>query len=381
MSNPNHQIEPEEVLKQYKHFRILIIGRANSGKTTLLKHISDAGIGSKLPPVYHDYRWRPSIKPTDGRGIHDINQSFHFLSNPRFVFHDSPGFETGDETQLKQVQEFIRKRSKSRRVDRQLHAIWFCLVTNASRPLLELETRFFNEERPTNVPVIAIFTKFDDLMSQVYDPELGWQENRQIAEKTLENRFKQPISKFKFPPNVCLTMEDMHMNSPSHQNQITELIEETANSLDNLTLKKLFVSVQRTNLELCLTYGCQSFYSARSTYFRLKEALFIQKYSSNCYVVTVTRLKSTASLEKNSRTPRLHLLALLTCAENSFWHYSLGVPFIQALTRSFREYKISDSRRNIEAALQQEGNNIVSSLKLARLLLENRLPPPTANDT
>ncbi|GJJ11571.1 hypothetical protein Clacol_005806 [Clathrus columnatus] len=127
--------------------------------------------------------------------------------NPRFIFHDSPGFETGDETQLQQVQEFIRKRANSRRVDEQLHAIWFCLVTNASRPLLDLERKFFNEERPTHVPVIAIFTKFDDLISQIYDPELGWQENRRIAEQVLDTRFKNPLSDFKYPPNAFLTME------------------------------------------------------------------------------------------------------------------------------------------------------------------------------
>ncbi|GJJ11609.1 hypothetical protein Clacol_005844, partial [Clathrus columnatus] len=250
----NSREDRTEQVTEFKYFRILIIGRANAGKTTLLKHISNAGNNSEHA-VYHKYRWRPSIKPTDGRGIHDINQSFYFPSNPRFVFHDSPGFETGDETQLKQVQEFIHKRSKTRRLDKQLHAIWFCLVTNASRPLLELETRFFNEERPDNVPVIAIFTKFDDLMSQIYDPELGWQENRQVAEQTLDTKFKRPLLSFKFPPNAYVTMEDMHTDTPSRQSQVMKLMEETANALDNLTLKRLFISIQRTNLELCLTYG------------------------------------------------------------------------------------------------------------------------------
>ncbi|GJJ11605.1 hypothetical protein Clacol_005840 [Clathrus columnatus] len=164
-------------------FRILIIGRANAGKTTLLKHISSAD--SSEAPVYHKIRRRLSINPTKDvrikintkRGVHDINQSFYFPSNPRFVFHDSPGFESGDESQLKQVQRFIHQRSEEWKIDEQLHAIWFCLLTNASRPLLELERRFFNERRPGNVPVIAIFTKFDDLITQVYDPELGLQES------------------------------------------------------------------------------------------------------------------------------------------------------------------------------------------------------------
>ncbi len=58
------------------------------------------------------------------RGIHDINRPFAFASNPQFIFHDSPGFEAGDETQLKAVQKFIEERARSTEVNNQLHAIW-----------------------------------------------------------------------------------------------------------------------------------------------------------------------------------------------------------------------------------------------------------------
>ncbi|KAG6806264.1 hypothetical protein H0H87_002955, partial [Tephrocybe sp. NHM501043] len=60
------------------------------------------------------------------RGIHDIDRPFSFANKPEYIFHDSPGFETGDEDQLKKVQEFIQKRAKATNVDDQLHAIW-CL--------------------------------------------------------------------------------------------------------------------------------------------------------------------------------------------------------------------------------------------------------------
>ena len=58
------------------------------------------------------------------RGIHDIHRSFVFKSNPGFLFHDSPGFETGDEKQLQEVLSFMEKKAKSKDVDDQLHAIW-----------------------------------------------------------------------------------------------------------------------------------------------------------------------------------------------------------------------------------------------------------------
>ena len=36
------------------------------------------------------------VDPTYQRGTHNINRPFVFKSNPNFIFHDSPGFETGD---------------------------------------------------------------------------------------------------------------------------------------------------------------------------------------------------------------------------------------------------------------------------------------------
>jgi hypothetical protein len=47
----------------------------------------------------------------------------------------------------------------------------------------------------------------------------------------------------------------MQDDKGNHQDQVKELIEKTAESLDNLALKMLFVSVQRNNLELCIKYA------------------------------------------------------------------------------------------------------------------------------
>ena len=58
------------------------------------------------------------------RGIHDIHRSFEFKSNPGFIFHDSPGFESGDWSQMQEIQSFIETKAKSTQVDDQLHAIW-----------------------------------------------------------------------------------------------------------------------------------------------------------------------------------------------------------------------------------------------------------------
>ena len=129
---------------------------------------SDISTSLNLPQRYSTYYWYLLVCLTlpIQRGIHDIRRPFAFMSNPGFVFHDSPGFETGDKTQLQEVLSFIEEKSKSKEVDDQLHAIWlvllsvyilatdrrfcvgrFCFVLNGARPLLPLETEFFETTR------------------------------------------------------------------------------------------------------------------------------------------------------------------------------------------------------------------------------------------
>ncbi|KAG6858708.1 hypothetical protein C0991_002178, partial [Blastosporella zonata] len=65
------------------------------------------------PYIHHSNALGIQLTETVKRGIHDIDRPFSFANKPEFIFHDSPGFETGDEDQLKKVQEFIEKRAKA----------------------------------------------------------------------------------------------------------------------------------------------------------------------------------------------------------------------------------------------------------------------------
>jgi hypothetical protein len=47
----------------------------------------------------------------------------------------------------------------------------------------------------------------------------------------------------------------MQEDDGNHQDQVKELTEKTADSLDDLALKMLFVSVQGNNLELCISHA------------------------------------------------------------------------------------------------------------------------------
>jgi len=59
------------------------------------------------------------------RGLHNINDELVFERHEGYVFHDSRGFEAGSDYELKIVQEFVRQKSREKRLKDRLHAIWF----------------------------------------------------------------------------------------------------------------------------------------------------------------------------------------------------------------------------------------------------------------
>jgi hypothetical protein len=59
------------------------------------------------------------------RGEHNIEDEYTFTEHDGYVFHDSRGFEAGNEEELKIVQDFVRRRSQESKLNERLHAIWF----------------------------------------------------------------------------------------------------------------------------------------------------------------------------------------------------------------------------------------------------------------
>jgi hypothetical protein len=63
------------------------------------------------------------------RGEHNIENELSFNSHGGYVFHDSCGFESGDNKELEIVQDFVRYKSQKRALKDRLHAIWSAFVT------------------------------------------------------------------------------------------------------------------------------------------------------------------------------------------------------------------------------------------------------------
>ena len=58
---------------------------------------------------------------------------------------------------------------------------------------------------------MAIFTKFDDLITQVYDRKKEDEENREVACATLKEKFEKPLKGYKFPPCAYVRFECMSL--------------------------------------------------------------------------------------------------------------------------------------------------------------------------
>ncbi|KAJ7208975.1 GTP-binding protein [Mycena pura] len=242
-----------------KHFRVLIIGRANAGKTTLLKRVCNS---VEDPEIYSAKNEKIDVSIVEGsaeRGSHDIENQLIFKSNPQFIFHDSRGFESGSVDETDKVKAFITKRAEGNSLAKQLHAIWYCLPTDTNRPLLKIDDKFFGTYGTGKVPVIAIFTKFDGLVNKAYTElvDNGLSEDEaeekltEKAEELLQTNFREPLSRATFPPSDYVQLDDMREPTTS----CNELIEKTANALTDDTLKLLFVSVQQNNIDVCIRYA------------------------------------------------------------------------------------------------------------------------------
>ncbi|KAJ7900406.1 hypothetical protein B0H13DRAFT_1622465 [Mycena leptocephala] len=252
-----------------QHFRILVIGRANAGKTTLLKKVCHS---IQNPEIFDpEGNWvrrlaflsHPLSDASESqRGFHNIDNQLIFKSNPQYIFHDSRGFESGSIEETNKVKYFIAKRADSNTLSQQLHAIWYCLATDTNRPLLEVDEDFFGTDIAV-VPVIAILTKCDAVVSDAFQDLLDEGEDPvaaavyQKTQEMLDTRFVDRFKSMRYPPADYVQVKgeggihfDMHENGDCEH-----LITKTADALTDDVLKLLFVSVQQNNIDLCIRYA------------------------------------------------------------------------------------------------------------------------------
>ncbi|KAF8351722.1 hypothetical protein F5887DRAFT_1169631 [Amanita rubescens] len=259
---PDVEVEVAMRRKQYKcqHFRILIIGRANAGKTTILEKVCGVAKGTK--PIICDEdnkKLDPDethLAPSIERGMHDIKHQITYKGS-NFIFHDSQGFESGAREELEAAWDFIEKRSVAANLTDQLHAIWYCIPMDSARPILSSELEFF-DKGTGNVPLVAVFTKFDgqivqqsETLNHIENDTVKWDMARKNAEITFETTYLHKVLNTPYPPKAYVKLEDMDMP----ENDCPELTEKTADAIDDISLQGLFISTQMNNLGLCVKAG------------------------------------------------------------------------------------------------------------------------------
>lgn len=244
-------------------FRILVIGRSNAGKTTLLQRICNT---TELPEVFNSEGEKIDPKVVQGsleRGKHAIEDELIFRSNTGFIFHDSRGFEAGSEEEVKLMKKFLVHCAATMKLEKRIHAIWYCIpLTDFERPIVAAEELFFNECNTGNVPVIVVLTKADAMelhaIGKLRDNNLTIKEARsqagELAKHMLTDittKIKDQLAGCKYPPNDYVALFDMNKANAA----CDPLLRCTTNALNDIELQQLVISAQQVNFNLNIEFA------------------------------------------------------------------------------------------------------------------------------
>ncbi|KIM58528.1 hypothetical protein SCLCIDRAFT_127884, partial [Scleroderma citrinum Foug A] len=247
-------------------FRILVIGRSNAGKTTLLQRVCNT---TELPEVFNakgekvKCMGHQQTNNNAQRGDHDIENELIFRGNQHFVFHDSRGFESGSVSELELMKKFITDRATKKQLAERVHAIWFCIPMDEShRAIVVPEEEFFNECNTEHVPVIVLLTKADamegqaigklrDEGMQMKEAMLGAGSLAKQILSEVSTKIRNQLGRCMYPPKDYLSMSGMNKQDADCE----PLIRCTIIALDEVELQKLVVSAQQVNFDLNIEWA------------------------------------------------------------------------------------------------------------------------------
>ncbi|KAH9066185.1 hypothetical protein EDB87DRAFT_693920 [Lactarius vividus] len=208
-------------------FRVLIIGRANAGKTSILQRVCETTESSMI------YRGKEEVRldPSMDRGEHSIEDELVFSNYDGYIFHDSRGIESGSLDNLGIIQKFIRQRSEKVQLQDRLHAIWCCIPMDNQRP--EMDLKHYGDlciNDSASVPTIVIFTKYDQFRRnvQIHVEDFGSPDDNvsDVAERQFQEHYLYPLGDgVRF-----VRLEKMHKQGA----RCDALLEQTASALNDV---------------------------------------------------------------------------------------------------------------------------------------------------
>ncbi|OAX33231.1 hypothetical protein K503DRAFT_775825 [Rhizopogon vinicolor AM-OR11-026] len=253
----------KDIREKFGRFRILVVGRANAGKTTLLQRVCNTTEKPEIFDCEGNKIDATVVQSSLGRGYHEIKNELVFGSNADFVFHDSCGFEAGSEAEFKKMKEFVLERASTTFLKERIHVIWYCIpMDECHRAITKAEERFFVECDTSSVPVIAVFTKFDalwdDAYAQLKESGLTRMESKRMAPEKAKEIFTNMkiwdrLRQTQYPPKDYVYLAEMDKDNAD----CGPLLEGTTNALGDEAMQMLLVSTQQTNLALCIKYAIE----------------------------------------------------------------------------------------------------------------------------
>ncbi|PPQ80947.1 hypothetical protein CVT25_014704 [Psilocybe cyanescens] len=101
----------DDTLGECPRFRIVVVGKSGIGKSSLIANIFN--LDKNKIDIAHKKA-----------GEADIEYGYTSLENPRFILHDSKGFEAGSRGNWEKVEKFLETRKASNLLEK-VHAIWW----------------------------------------------------------------------------------------------------------------------------------------------------------------------------------------------------------------------------------------------------------------
>ncbi|KAF8685412.1 hypothetical protein AX14_004000 [Amanita brunnescens Koide BX004] len=158
-------------------FRILIVGRSGTGKSSLINAIFKASLAHQAAAA-------------------DVNKGITSDHNKYLVIHESEGYEPDNWEKFHTLKEFIEERSKEGCCGEKLHAIWLCITAPASGgPTLETWDEKIFELNTNEVPIIVVYTKFDLVGSLSKNGVGKSEEAKTVTERNYKEKYGQVIER------------------------------------------------------------------------------------------------------------------------------------------------------------------------------------------
>ncbi|KAF8322430.1 hypothetical protein F5887DRAFT_1028395 [Amanita rubescens] len=228
----------DETLAECPRFRIVLIGNSGVGKSSLVRSIFN------IDPDKIDIA-------RNRAGDANIEREYTSSANPNFILHDSKGFEAGSGVNWDTVETFLKRRLKYDLPGR-IHAIWFCVETprKGGRVLQERDEKLLKLAKELNIPIIAVFTKYDLLVTQFWiqdkQPGKSKQKRDDDAERNASDSFHRSVEELQAATDLLIPC--VKVSTKNTQGTLIDLMNETRSTLHEVGDKLWVLWAQQVNV-------------------------------------------------------------------------------------------------------------------------------------